>query len=160
MSNTITRGQFRALRSELGAEAVRDDYSGRGMMGEKCIGFVVDAVGDIADLIVALVQVLGRERGTALSKALSNESLGHGVIFYARGWTVEEVRKTFLVTTLELHEVTYEVVAEDEDDAREKVGNGEVDPENMEFHSFHGGLKDAKVVEIEPKKNRNGAGAG
>lgn len=174
MSDTITRGQFRALVSELGETAVREKYAGRGMFGEHCIGFSLDSAAELADLTITLEAVLGPEKGRELARSFSQDAMGHGVIFYARGWEVEAaVLKTWHVETTELREIHYQVQAEDAEQAREKIANGDGEEKHCEFHSFHDKPADWDVSEIEPedptppivppknpRKKRNGAGAG
>lgn len=149
----ITRGELRALQNELGEETVKVSYSGRGMYGSACLGFSLDAASELTDLGITLASVMGPDKGRELSQALRLDAMGKGVIAYAPTWTVQApILKTFQIETLELHEVVYTVQAEDAEEARQKIPNGEGTEIHKEFHSFHNKPAEWDVFEVEPPK--------
>lgn len=87
--STITEDQLDSLRSFLDIEDddVRRDYSGRGMYGESCIGFVID-IPDVS-LGVALCAVLGESIAVDMARDAQADSMGRSTIVYFPGWKVE-----------------------------------------------------------------------
>lgn len=100
-------------------ETVREGYSGRGMYGDTCLGFVLDSTAQIAMLAVELSRQAMFEAADArilkngwsreqcalaiemeadtnidivtnLFDAAREDSMGHGVIVYFPGWTLAD----------------------------------------------------------------------
>lgn len=137
MSQTITRHEFHRLEEDPEV-CVRERYSGRGMFGESCVGFVLDAASELAHLQERLRDILGPEKARALAECFSQDAMGRGVIFYARGWEVEAPSlKTYQITVKEIREITYQVQAENEEKGKLAVLEGYGDEVNNEHSSFH-----------------------
>ena len=63
----------------------RDDYSGRGMYGRKCVGFVVGADVDLLLTLVELTEMLidnGIEYVSSKLEVIRYDSMGTGTIIY------------------------------------------------------------------------------
>ena len=63
----------------------RDDYSGRGMYGRKCVGFVLDAGCDVLLTLVELTEMLidnGIDYVSNKLGAICQDSMGTGIIIY------------------------------------------------------------------------------
>ena len=87
----ITHDEADALYREFAdheAIGFRTAYSGRGMVGEHCIGFVVDDPAD-PDLLLILEGVLGQDRAFKLTQSYRKDSMGLSTILYAPGWKIE-----------------------------------------------------------------------
>lgn len=83
----ITEDQLRDLRNALDLidEDVRYDYSGRGMYGRTCLGFVVDATDIVVG--VALHQALGDD-AWEMARNACTDNMGRGAIVYFPGYSV------------------------------------------------------------------------
>jgi hypothetical protein len=66
-------------------EALRTDYSGRGMYGDKCVGLVHDSVDELIDLVTFV-----REKDPDLLRGAVQDSMGRSTITYWPRWTVTE----------------------------------------------------------------------
>jgi hypothetical protein len=71
----------------LDQDAIHSNYSGRGMYGAECIGFVIDgSIGSAAmRLGIALNIVLGEEKATDLVDRVKSDNMGLGTILYFPG---------------------------------------------------------------------------
>lgn len=103
---TISRYDLEALQDFMDNCETRSDYSGRGMYGAKCFGFVTDSPLKIGYAIAAVFGVdsllvdsgddedeLAAERtetGERLMRSVSMDSMGSETIVYFPGWTVED----------------------------------------------------------------------
>jgi hypothetical protein len=67
-------------------EALRTDYSGRGMYGDKCVGLVHDSVDELIDFVTC---VRDKDSFEAL-KGAHQDSMGLSTITYWPRWTVTE----------------------------------------------------------------------
>lgn len=67
---------------------VRGDYSGRGMFGEKCAGFVCN-YGSLVSLGVELHQLMGDDAIDVAAKA-TTDSMGRDTIVYFPGVQLED----------------------------------------------------------------------
>lgn len=98
---TLTRDQFGRIGEllDLDGDAVRTEYSGRGMYGSHCVGFVVNR-GDEVAVGVAIATILAEDAGDedyedALCDALdiarraNTDSMGHDTIVYFPGVAVD-----------------------------------------------------------------------
>jgi hypothetical protein len=68
-------------------EALRTDYSGRGMHRKSCVGLVHDSVDELIDFVTSVRQEGGYE--DALRGAVQ-DSMARSVITYWPRWTVTE----------------------------------------------------------------------
>lgn len=89
MKTTITREQLDQLVSllDLEDEDVRDDYSGRGMYSDTCLGFVTDK-SDVR-IGIAFAEVFGFDTAWDLTANVRNDSMGRSSIVYFPGIKVE-----------------------------------------------------------------------
>lgn len=134
---TITREEADQLARRL-EDNFREDYSGRGMFGETCIGFTVDNETDRVHLDEVLEDVLGGTRAEALRDSFTTDNMGLGHILYARGWTVEAAQyETFEVTVMETFKTRYLVKAVSERDAKRQIDEEAVYPEGRELAYIH-----------------------
>lgn len=73
-------------------EALRDDYSGRGMYGETCFGIVVGGVNQAARFLVELA--MSDEDATDLAgdlaDAMRSDSMGYDQIYYFPGYRLSD----------------------------------------------------------------------
>jgi len=120
MDKTILRRWVETALDNMGQdpeEAIHEGYSGRGMYGDTCLGFVLDNTAQIATLAAelsrqAMFEALGTDRaGQDQATALGNaemdadtgidivvnlfdaareDSMGRGAIVYFPGWTLAE----------------------------------------------------------------------
>ena len=70
--------------------AVREDYSERGMYGDKCLGFVVSSHAPAYRLMVGLASVLGAEEAGDIARRAKTDSMGRDMIVYFPGVTLDE----------------------------------------------------------------------
>lgn len=115
---TILRRWVETALDNMGEDpesTIREDYSGRGMYGDTCLGFTLDSTTQIATLSAELCRqamfeaVETRDNGRApnaeeiendtaigidivvnLFDAAREDSMGRGVIVYFPGWTLAE----------------------------------------------------------------------
>jgi hypothetical protein len=118
---TILRRWVEAALDNMGQdpeEAIREDYSGRGMYGDRCLGFTLDSATQIATLSAELCRQAMYEAASAepatsvtaqevtvaiesdantgidivvnLFDAAREDSMGRGSIVYFPGWTLAE----------------------------------------------------------------------
>lgn len=121
MDRTILRRWVETALDNMGQdpeEAIREDYSGRGMYGDTCLGFTLDNTAQIATLTAELCRqavmeatatepaeglpiddLLGEVERNAeigidivvnLFDAAREDSMGRGVIVYFPGWELAE----------------------------------------------------------------------
>jgi len=86
MTVTITRSQIQELTDAIGDDDdldVRENYSGRGMYGATCVGFVHDC--SAFALGVALGAILGDD---ALELRAESDSMGRSEITYFRNLVI------------------------------------------------------------------------
>jgi hypothetical protein len=85
--------------ANIGDCPIRDDYSGRGMYGEQCVGIDLPGQRELYRFLIALGALMTEDASwrddpepTAdamdLANAAITDSLGLGVILYFPGWTV------------------------------------------------------------------------
>lgn len=97
---TISRYDLEAIQDFMGNCETRSDYSGRGMYGGRCFGFVtgsplkigyaVAAVFGVDSLLIDSDEDEGRvEIGERLMRSVAMDSMGYESIVYFPGWTVE-----------------------------------------------------------------------
>jgi hypothetical protein len=83
-----------------GEDSIRRNYSGRGMYGRACVGFVVEP-GEVAAVGAALVAALVRyvdpedlddalDDAVGLARRARVDSMGHSAIVYFPGVTADE----------------------------------------------------------------------
>lgn len=89
----LTKDQVRNIAYALDLDPdsdsdVRTDYSGRGMYGDRCLGFVID----VPDVLVgvALATVLDENDAWEIARDARIDSMGRSTIIYFPGWTVED----------------------------------------------------------------------
>ena len=85
----LTRLEYERVADEasyLGLEDVREDYSGRGMFGERCFGIVAES---LEEVIPILRKALGDTQALDLLEAMSTDSMGRDTIYYFPGVIVE-----------------------------------------------------------------------
>lgn len=70
-------------------DCIRWGYSGRGMYGKECFGFIGDAAG-FGRLIVELTVMIGADDTRQLTNFMVTDNMGLGVIFYFPGVEVVE----------------------------------------------------------------------
>lgn len=121
MDRTILRRWVETALDNMGqdpADVIRDSYSGRGMYGGTCLGFVLDSQAQIATLSAELcrqavmesagqefaasdtaddaAQAVERDAETGIDivvnlfDAAREDSMGRGVIVYFPGWELAE----------------------------------------------------------------------
>lgn len=121
MDRTIPRRWVEAALDNMGQDpedAIRDNYSGRGMYGDTCLGFTLDSTAQIATLSAelcrqAMFDATGVTVGSAVTAedavagvetdaetgidivvnlfdAAREDSMGRGVIVYFPGWELVE----------------------------------------------------------------------
>jgi hypothetical protein len=90
MKHTVTREQLDSLVSllDLEDEDVREDYSGRGMYGDTCLGFVTDK-SDVR-IGIAFAEVFGFDDAWDLSVNVRTDAMGRSSIVYFPGVKVEQ----------------------------------------------------------------------
>jgi hypothetical protein len=69
--------------------AVRENYSGRGMFGDKCLGFVVSSQHTAYRLIVGMAEVLGTDEALEIVRRGNEDSMGRDMIVYFPGVTLD-----------------------------------------------------------------------
>jgi hypothetical protein len=100
VTKTINKYDLEALQDFMYNCGVRADYSGRGMYGAECIGFVTDKPLRIGYAIAAVFGVddgtidceVDEDRcqvGEKLMDAATTDSMGYDTIVYFPGFTVE-----------------------------------------------------------------------
>lgn len=80
---------FVSVLKEQGLD-VRTDYSGRGMMGKRCLGITVDSVGELLCAIAEIGNIMGRDRMdeefdelfTLLNENIRSDNMGYSTIYY------------------------------------------------------------------------------
>jgi hypothetical protein len=65
--------------------SIYEDYSGRGMYGTKCLGFVVNGHRGEAALSIAIIRTLGEDDAEDMLDNLRADALGLGTIIYFPG---------------------------------------------------------------------------
>ena len=88
MSITITADEVAQILDCVAWCDVHENYSGRGMYGETCLGFAGD-IGAI-ELGVIMCDVLGLDKALELANRSASDSLGVGTITYFPGVTIED----------------------------------------------------------------------
>ena len=69
--------------------AVRENYSGRGMYGNKCLGFVVSSHATAYRLMVGMTAVLGADDASQIARSAQTDSMGRDMIVYFPGVTLD-----------------------------------------------------------------------
>lgn len=90
--NTITADQMYRITSlaELPYDqSVTSTYSGRGMYGDKCVGWDVESVDDVLRLGAAITTVMGDDAPDMIYAAC-RDSMGRGMIIYFPGWQADD----------------------------------------------------------------------
>jgi len=64
---------------------VREDYSGRGMYGAKCLGFTVSSQAAAFRLMVGMTSVLGADEAARIAGRAATDSMGRDMIVYFPG---------------------------------------------------------------------------
>lgn len=82
------------------SEAIRDDYSGRGMYGQVCVALSVDRLQDALAVVAALAVSVavntdekdgdGEDIAVEIGRAAQLDSMGRGQIVYWPGWTLAD----------------------------------------------------------------------
>jgi hypothetical protein len=67
----------------------RNDYSGRGMYGDNCLGVVLSGDVDFAKFVILITEVLGTDEAYDLVTKLRTDSMGYSTIYYFPGVTME-----------------------------------------------------------------------
>jgi len=65
-------------------DCIRWNYSGRGMYGKECFGFV-GSEGEFGRLMVELTAIIGVEEARQLTNSMVTDNMGLRVIFYFPG---------------------------------------------------------------------------
>ena len=68
---------------------IREDYSGRGMYGATCIGFVVSSQRTVFRLIACMTEVLGLDQTLDITRKAATDSMGRDMIVYFPGVTLD-----------------------------------------------------------------------
>lgn len=68
--------------ADLPYESFRNDYSGRFMYGDRCVGFDVDSLTELGTLAIAIHEVLGDAEGRDMVERARTDSMGLGYIIY------------------------------------------------------------------------------
>jgi hypothetical protein len=71
-------------------ENVRTGYSGRGMYGDTCVGFDLDGQGQLSDLTIGMMDVLGADAAKKFARHLCTDGMGLGIIAYYPGITCDD----------------------------------------------------------------------
>lgn len=101
---TFTREQFKKASTEFlmnyGSEddetQIRDNYSGRGMYGETCVGVVGSSVATAIQFMYALAEVLHddeydqKDFVLEMAEAIRTDNMAFNTIFYFPGYTVSD----------------------------------------------------------------------
>ena len=80
--------QDQIIDADLNA-GVHERYSGRGMFGTYCIGFVVPSLRDGFRLAAIIAQSWSEQQVTELMEAVATDAMGLGTIIYFPGWQAE-----------------------------------------------------------------------
>ena len=82
----ITVEQVEDICDNVGLEysSFTNTYSGRGMYGDRCVGWDVDSLAEIGPLAIAFVEVLGDTDGRTMAENVSTDNMGLGYIVYFR----------------------------------------------------------------------------
>jgi hypothetical protein len=88
---------FVSVLKEQGLD-VRTDYSGRGMMGKRCLGITVDSIGELLCAIAEISNIMGRDRMdeefgelfTILNEDTRSDNMGYSTIYYFPSVQIEE----------------------------------------------------------------------
>ena len=75
--------------SDTDAVDVRTDYSGRGMYGDKCLGFTVSDQRTAFRLVAGMSAVLGIDETLDITRKASTDSMGRDMIVYFPGVTLD-----------------------------------------------------------------------
>jgi len=70
--------------------AVRENYSGRGMYGGKCLGFVVSSESTVLRLVACMTEVLGLDTTLDITRKAATDSMGRDMIVYFPGVTLDD----------------------------------------------------------------------
>lgn len=90
MTRYINRDDFEDAAYQIDAD-IRDDYSGRGMYGDTCIGVTFDQYGgNEMELGVLLGQKLDADDAYALARNARSDSMGLGTIIYFPNFKFED----------------------------------------------------------------------
>lgn len=90
MSKTIDRWAFETAADAAGIE-VTEDYSGRGMYGEQCIGVVFDSSGELAEFYIELADIMtDTQDAKDLASNERQDSMGMSGIAYFPSYKFEE----------------------------------------------------------------------
>ena len=76
--------------SDSDAIEIREDYSGRGMYGATCLGFVVSSQRTVMRLVACMTEVLGLDMALDVIRKASTDSMGRDMIVYFPGVTLEQ----------------------------------------------------------------------
>ena len=68
--------------ADLAYEAFTNSYSGRGMYGDRCVGFDVDSLTELGTLAIAIHEVLGDVEGRSMVENARTDNMGLGYIIY------------------------------------------------------------------------------
>lgn len=68
--------------ADLAYEAFTNSYSGRGMYGDRCVGFDVDSLTELGTLAIAIHEVLGDTLGRDMVENARTDNMGLGYIIY------------------------------------------------------------------------------
>jgi hypothetical protein len=71
---------------------IREEYSGRGMYGQTCFALTLDYWSEFALFLVEFAKAEGDQSDIAqeLAQNFSSDSMGHGMVFYFRGWELAD----------------------------------------------------------------------
>jgi hypothetical protein len=80
-----------ACRGDDDAVEIREDYAGRSMYGDTCLGFVVSSNAAARRLMAGIASVLGAEEAGDIAPRVRTDSMGRDMIVYFPGLTLEQV---------------------------------------------------------------------
>lgn len=89
MTNTINYSDV-LQAADFEAEAIRTNYSGRGMYGAECFGFVGN-ISDYSQFVAVLASLMELDEFRDLLDDVRDDNMGLSTIFYFPGWTLTNV---------------------------------------------------------------------
>lgn len=96
-TKTFPRDVFQSAvtNAEIDPDNIREDYSGRGMYGEMCLGVTHESPADLLRLFANLGEMTGTDGFTLQDKvwqlagAARSDNMGYDTITYFPGWKLD-----------------------------------------------------------------------
>jgi hypothetical protein len=92
MNRVVPMGSLVEAVYDAGLEpdgVIRNDYSGRGMYGERCFGLKVDSLSEAVEVMVSLALEDQDFSVKSLASSMCLDNMGMGYICYFPGWTTD-----------------------------------------------------------------------